>query len=56
MPLALRPTSMTFATLRVPASITTIVPGPAVVGIALLLIAGIFEYGRRLEKDTEGLV
>lgn len=29
---------------------------PAMVGIALLLIAGVFEYGRRLEKDTEGLV
>jgi hypothetical protein len=29
---------------------------PFLLGIALLLIAGVFEYGRRLQKDTEGLV
>lgn len=29
---------------------------PIIVGIALVLIAGVFEYGRRLQKDTEGLV
>jgi hypothetical protein len=29
---------------------------PSFLGIALLLIAGVFEYGRRLQKDTEGLV
>jgi hypothetical protein len=29
---------------------------PFMLGIALLLIAGVFEYGRRLQKDTEGLV
>lgn len=29
---------------------------PFIVGIALLLIAGVFECGRRLQKDTEGLV
>ncbi|MGN7256558.1 hypothetical protein [Arthrobacter sp. SAFR-023] len=30
--------------------------GPLVLGIALLLVAGVFEFGRRLQKDTEGLV
>lgn len=30
--------------------------GPAMLGIALLLVAAVFEYGRRLQKDTEGLV
>jgi hypothetical protein len=25
-------------------------------GMVLLLVAGVFEYGRRLQKDTEGLV
>jgi len=29
---------------------------PFVVSIGLFLIAGVFEYGRRLQKDTEGLV
>jgi hypothetical protein len=29
---------------------------PFIVGISLLLVAGVFEYGRRLQKDTEGLV
>lgn len=29
---------------------------PFMLGIALLLVAGVFEYGRRLQKDTEGLV
>ena len=30
--------------------------GPLVLGIALLLVAGVFQFGRRLQKDTEGLV
>jgi hypothetical protein len=30
--------------------------GPVMLGVALLLVAGVFEYGRRLQKDTEGLV
>jgi hypothetical protein len=30
--------------------------GPLMVGIVLLLVAGVFQYGRRLQKDTEGLV
>jgi hypothetical protein len=30
--------------------------GPLMLGIALLLVAAVFEYGRRLQKDTEGLV
>lgn len=30
--------------------------GPLVLGIALLLVAGVFEFGRRLQRDTEGLV
>jgi hypothetical protein len=30
--------------------------GPLVLGIALLLVAGVFEFGRGLQKDTEGLV
>jgi len=31
--------------------------GPLMLGgIVLLLVAGVFEYGRRLQKDTEGLV
>jgi hypothetical protein len=29
---------------------------PSLLGMALLLVAGVFEYGRRLQKDTEGLV
>ncbi|MDN3480920.1 hypothetical protein QMA10_03145 [Arthrobacter sp. APC 3897] len=29
---------------------------PAVAGLALVLVAGAFQYGRRLQKDTEGLV
>jgi len=29
---------------------------PLVLGIALLLVAGVFQFGRRLQKDTEGLV
>jgi hypothetical protein len=29
---------------------------PLLLGIGLLLVAGVFEYGRRLQKDTEGLV
>lgn len=29
---------------------------PAVAGLVLILVAGAFEYGRRLQKDTEGLV
>jgi len=30
--------------------------GPAVAGIVLILVAGVFQFGRRLQKDTEGLV
>lgn len=30
--------------------------GPLMLGIALLLVAAVFEYGRRRQKDTEGLV
>ena len=30
--------------------------GPAIAGIALILIAGVFQFGGRLQKDTEGLV
>jgi len=30
--------------------------GPLMLGMVLLLVAGVFEYGRRLQKDTEGLV
>jgi hypothetical protein len=29
---------------------------PLMLGTVLLLVAGVFEYGRRLQKDTEGLV
>ena len=29
---------------------------PIVAGIALVLIAGVFQFGGRLQKDTEGLV
>lgn len=29
---------------------------PAVAGLFLILVAGAFQYGRRLQKDTEGLV
>jgi len=29
---------------------------PVVAGIALILIAGVFQFGGRLQKDTEGLV
>lgn len=30
--------------------------GPLVAGLVLVLVAAVFEYGRRLQKDTEGLV
>ena len=30
--------------------------GPLMLGMVLLLVAGVFEYGRRLQIDTEGLV
>jgi hypothetical protein len=30
--------------------------GPAVAGIVLILVAGIFQFGHRLQRDTEGLV
>lgn len=30
--------------------------GPLVLGLVLILVAGAFQYGRRLQKDTEGLV
>lgn len=30
--------------------------GPAVAGIVLILVAGVFQFGYRLQKDTEGLV
>jgi hypothetical protein len=30
--------------------------GPAVAGLVLILVAGIFQFGHRLQKDTEGLV
>ena len=30
--------------------------GPAVAGIVLILVAGVFQFGGRLQKDTEGLV
>ena len=29
---------------------------PIVAGIVLVLVAGVFQFGRRLQKDTEGLV
>lgn len=29
---------------------------PLLAGIVLLVIAGVFEFGRRLQKDTEGLI
>jgi hypothetical protein len=29
---------------------------PLVAGAALVLIAGVFQFGRKLQKDTEGLV
>jgi len=29
---------------------------PAVAGFVLILVAGVFQFGRRLQKDTEGLV
>lgn len=29
---------------------------PLMAGLLLLLFAGVFQYGRRLQKDTEGLV
>ncbi|MFC7849842.1 hypothetical protein ACFUTU_15340 [Arthrobacter sp. NPDC057388] len=29
---------------------------PLAIGLVLLLVAGFFQYGRRLQKDTEGLV
>ncbi|WP_426005579.1 hypothetical protein ACPFL9_02245 [Paenarthrobacter sp. NyZ202] len=31
-------------------------PTPLVAGIALLLFAGVFQFGRRLQRDVEGLV
>lgn len=30
--------------------------GPAVAGIVLILVAGVFQFGGRLQKDTEGLI
>ncbi|MDQ0075772.1 hypothetical protein [Arthrobacter oryzae] len=30
--------------------------GPLMLGLVLVLVAGVFQYGRRLQKDTEGLV
>ena len=30
--------------------------GPLILGFVLVLVAGVFQYGRRLQKDTEGLV
>lgn len=30
--------------------------GPLMAGIVLVLVAGVFQFGRRLQKDTEGLV
>ncbi len=30
--------------------------GPLMIGLVLVLVAGVFEYGRRLQQDTEGLV
>lgn len=30
--------------------------GPLMLGLVLLLVAGVFQYGRRLQTDTEGLV
>jgi hypothetical protein len=30
--------------------------GPLMLGIVLVLIAAVFQYGRRLQNDTEGLV
>lgn len=30
--------------------------GPLMLGIILVLVAAVFQYGRRLQKDTEGLV
>jgi hypothetical protein len=29
---------------------------PLMVGLILVLVAGVFQYGRRLQKDTDGLV
>lgn len=30
--------------------------GPVMAGIVLILVAGAFQFGRRLQKDTEGLI
>lgn len=30
--------------------------GPLMLGIVLVLVAAVFQYGSRLQKDTEGLV
>ena len=30
--------------------------GPLMLGIVMVLVAAVFQYGRRLQKDTEGLV
>ncbi|MET4097255.1 hypothetical protein [Arthrobacter sp. UYCu712] len=30
--------------------------GPLILGLVLVLVAGVFQYGSRLQKDTEGLV
>lgn len=30
--------------------------GPLMLGIVLVLVAAVFQYGRRLRKDTGGLV
>ena len=29
---------------------------PLMLGMVLMLVAGVFQYGRRLQHDTEGLV
>ncbi len=29
---------------------------PLAVGLVLVLVAGVFQYGRRLQTDTDGLV
>ncbi|MFJ7748832.1 hypothetical protein ACIQXM_02615 [Arthrobacter sp. NPDC097144] len=39
-----------------PLFVGTFSMAPLVAGLALILVAGVFEYGRRLQKDAEGLV
>jgi hypothetical protein len=34
----------------------TFSPAPAVAGLVLILVAGAFQYGRRLQHDAEGLI